>query len=72
MRIINKQYNIVLCGNAFLSSCLSNGGIESDIAYISVLERHHNFLLAVLVNSHTLTLAAASMTTGQPVIEGFM
>lgn len=44
----------------------------SNIAYVPVLERRHHFLLAALVKSHALTLASATMTTGQPVIEVFM
>lgn len=46
--------------------------LKSNTAYISVPARCYNFLLAVLVNCHTLTLAAATETTGQPVIEVFM
>lgn len=49
-------------------SCVSIGEIKSDIAYNSVLERRHNSL----VNSHTVTSAAATVTSGQPVIEVFM
>ena len=76
MTIYNAQYNNLFSyENRFLQSTKESVGLlglKPNIACISVLERRHHFVLAVLVNSHFLTLAAATMTKGQPVIEVFM